>query len=204
VHETTGKLRAAVAALLAALLLGGCTAMDDFFARITFLNTMRWSPAFDPYQNPRPAAPGSVPFESPAGAVPLPPVQPTEASLNQFAARMVNPVAGDTATLERGRLMYERYCLVCHGAQGDGRGPVIGPGRFPFATDLRLPATAQRTDGYLYGVIIAGRGLMPAYRAQTTHMDRWYMVNYVRSLQQQPAETAGAALDPTTPGQGTD
>jgi mono/diheme cytochrome c family protein len=180
-----GHATAVVTLVALAALASGCTAMDDAFAQVPFLNSMRWAPFFDPYQNPRPAPPGAVPFESPQGAVWLPPVEPTEASLNAFAARVTNPVAGDTAGLAIGREMYERHCLVCHGTQGDGRGPIIGPGRFPFAPDLRLPVTLQRSDGYLYAISYAGRGLMPPYAAQTTHMERWYIVNYVRSLQQQ-------------------
>lgn len=197
-----GTLRAWVLVALSAVGLGGCTAMDDAFAMVPFLNTMRWSPSFDPYENPRPAPPGSVPFESPGGAVAHPRVEPTEAALNAFATRLSNPIPGDTATVELGRTMYERHCAVCHGVQGDGRGPLVGPGRFPFAPDLRLPVSVERSDAFLYAITYAGRGLMPAYGAQTSHMDRWYIVNYVRSLQQQPA----AAPDGAAPGaqQGTE
>jgi hypothetical protein len=41
---------------------------------------------------------------------------------------------------------------------------------------------SQRTDGYIYGMIRNGRGLMPSYN-RIPEMDRWDVVNYIRALQ---------------------
>ena len=38
------------------------------------------------------------------------------------------------------------------------------------------------TDGYIFGMIRNGRGLMPTYN-RIEEMDRWDVVNYVRGLQ---------------------
>ncbi len=43
-------------------------------------------------------------------------------------------------------------------------------------------ANAQITDGYIFGMIRNGRGLMPPYN-RIEEMDRWDIVNYVRTLQ---------------------
>ena len=40
----------------------------------------------------------------------------------------------------------------------------------------------ERTDGYIYGIVRLGRGLMPSYR-RIPPSDRWAVVNYVRYLQ---------------------
>jgi len=42
--------------------------------------------------------------------------------------------------------------------------------------------TKGRTDGYIFGMIRNGRGLMPPYN-RIEEMDRWDVVNYVRALQ---------------------
>ncbi len=42
--------------------------------------------------------------------------------------------------------------------------------------------TKSRTDGYIFGMIRNGRGLMPTYN-RIEEPDRWDVVNYVRSLQ---------------------
>lgn len=154
-------------------------------ASIPVFSFMRNAPSFDPYEAPRPAPYGSVPYDTPAGES-LGPLEATEAGLNEFAARIANPLAaGDTLALRAGKVMFERNCAVCHGDLGRGDGPLIGPGKFPLAPDLTLPATVQRTDGYIYAVIRAGRGLMPAYGPRMNHLERWATVMYVRQLQAQ-------------------
>ena len=48
------------------------------------------------------------------------------------------------------------------------------------------------SDGYLWGMIANGRGLMPSYRRIPTY-DRWQIVAYVRQLQRDYAAAAGDA-----------
>jgi mono/diheme cytochrome c family protein len=189
--------RALGTGLVAALALttGACTPLDNFLASIPIFAFLREAPFYDPYEAPREPPAGAVPYSSPAGEL-LPPIQPTEAGLNAFAATPYgrNPVTPTPETLERGKALYDTYCLVCHGPAGKGDGPVVNKpgetGKFPFAPDLTLPVTVARSDGYLYGIIRVGRGLMPEYGSRIPHMDRWYVVNYVRQLQRE----AGAAV----------
>jgi mono/diheme cytochrome c family protein len=191
-------------ALLVALLAlgtGGCTALDNALASVPFLSFMRNSPSLDPYEAPRPAPPGSVPFSSPNGDI-LPPMAGTEAALNEFAAgpHGQNPLAlNDSAAMALGQVMYNRHCAVCHGDTGQGNGPAVGPTKFPFAPNLTASPTTERADGYIYAIIRAGRGLMPSYGARTRHLERWAMVNYVRRLQAL-APGLPARLPPTAPG----
>jgi mono/diheme cytochrome c family protein len=132
-----------------------------------------------------PPPPGSIPFQSPNGPV-LPPLAGSDAALNAWAVGPwgQNPLAADdAAALTLGRVMYDRHCGVCHGAQGRGDGPLVGQGKFPVMPSLLTPPATERADGYVYGIIRAGRGLMPAYGARMTHTERWAIVTYVNSLQ---------------------
>jgi mono/diheme cytochrome c family protein len=104
---------------------------------------------------------------------------------------LANPVVADAASLARGEVMYLRSCAPCHGAAGDGVGPVTARGIPPF--DLRTDQVQAYPDGYLYGIIRVGRGLMPAYGHQLTEFDRWHIVNYVRQLQGGGTAAAPAA-----------
>ncbi len=184
----------AAAVLLAATVLGGCTRIDNALATVPFFSFMQSSPGFDPYEGTRPAPPGSVPYESPNEEQTVPPVEPNEASLQAFAAQVKNPVPmSDTVALRQGADLFHRYCFVCHGPTGTGNGPIIGPGKFPFALNLMLPVTVARSDGYIMGMITAGRGLMPEYGSKIPVPERWYIVNYVRTLQQRAAAGAGQA-----------
>jgi mono/diheme cytochrome c family protein len=187
--------RSATALVLLAVAAGtGCTRIDNALASVPVFAFMRSSPAFDPYEHPLPPPPGAIPYESPAGLV-LPPLEATDQALREFAASPlgINPLAADdAAALALGQVMYDRHCSVCHGVEGRGDGPVIGQGRFPLAPSLVVAPATGLSDGYVYGVVRAGRGLMPAYGARMTHIERWAVVNYVNHLQ----GAAGAAPQP--------
>jgi hypothetical protein len=53
-----------------------------------------------------------------------------------------------------------------------------------------MTASAKgRSDGYIYGIIRNGRGVMPSYN-RIEEADRWDVVNYVRTLQAGTADTS--------------
>jgi mono/diheme cytochrome c family protein len=197
---------------LAGLLSTGCTHIDNALASVPIFAFMRNAPFFDPYEHPLPPPPGTVPFQSPNGPV-LPYLEASETALNAFAAGPwgQNPYAADDpVVLATGQVMYDRHCAVCHGVAADGNGPLHAPHAFPLMPSLIAPPASDRADGYVYGVIRAGRGLMPAYGARMSHSERWAIVAYVNSLQvqagvqqqppaQDPAAAAGAGATPALP-----
>ena len=170
------KARAACAALAAWLALA-CTP-DDVVHQIGWFATMRHQRSIKPYARPIPPVPGTVPV---TGAEPI-------MSL-QTADRLVNPRTRTSESINRGRFVYETYCLVCHGLKGEGNGPVslTGGGPFPGIPSLVDPTRPKMTDGAIYGMVVEaqrmGRGLMPRYGDKIHGTDRWDVVNYVRSLQ---------------------
>ena len=191
----TSRMRRLLAASALLVTAAGCTPMDNALAAVPIFAFLRDAPSFDPYEHPLPAPPGSVPFLSPAGEA-LAPMDGSIAGLNAFAASSAgqNPLQPNDE-LARGQVMYERNCAVCHGTQGAGNGPLAGPGKFPFVPSLVSGTAPALADGYIYGIIRAGRGLMPAYGSRINHMERWAIVNYVNQLQAQ----AGSGAAPTPP-----
>lgn len=161
----------------------GCTEIEQALDGVEWFAYMRSSPAFDPYEAPRPSPEGAVPFETPTGAA-VPATGNSQAELQELAARISNPLPMDAASLASGQVMYNRHCAVCHGATGTGQGPVTGPGKFPFAPTIVSAPVQAYSDGYIYAVIRQGRGLMPAYGYRMSERERWAVVNYVRQLQQ--------------------
>ncbi len=93
---------------------------------------------------------------------------------------LANPVAADLASVQRGRVYYQINCTVCHGRAGLGNGPATTLGMVP------MPLVSDRakkfTDGYIWGMMRNGRGLMPSAN-RIEEMDRWDVVNYVRAIQ---------------------
>lgn len=169
------------ALVLVAASAGGCTEIERAMASVQALNFMHEAPSLDPYEAPRDAPPLSIPLASPAGTW-EPAVERTEAALRAWGDTLTNPLGMDEQVLRTGARDFQTYCAVCHGTTGAGNGPLVGPGKFPFATNLLLPATEQRTDGYIYALIRVGRGLMPSYQ-RIPARERWAVVNYIRHLQ---------------------
>jgi mono/diheme cytochrome c family protein len=94
-----------------------------------------------------------------------------------------NPVSADERSLENGRKLFQINCAVCHGVAGDANGTMrqMNPG-YGFAPSLLAPATVARTDGYIFGMLRNGRGLMPPQN-RIPEEQRWDIVNYLRGLQ---------------------
>jgi mono/diheme cytochrome c family protein len=95
---------------------------------------------------------------------------------------LVNPIAADSASVNRGRKLYQINCAVCHGPAAMGNGPVLKYGVFPPSIGPGSPAATTRSDGYIFGIIRNGRNLMPPYN-RIEEPDRWDVVNYLRTLQ---------------------
>jgi mono/diheme cytochrome c family protein len=154
--------------------------IDMAIGNVPWLSTMRQSIAYGPQSMPRHPVEGTVPVASPLGDVPEP---YTQADLETVGATLVNPLPRSVEVLQRGALVYERQCYACHGPDGNGQGPVVGGGRFPFAPAIGA-GTVPRSEGYIYAVTDVGRGLMPAYGYRIPHLDRWAVAAYVRYLQE--------------------
>jgi len=123
--------------------------------------------------------------------------------LDDTLAALRNPVPADARSLDNGRKYFQINCAVCHGMAGGaapsapgagalGDGPVAGPKYGFYPPSLRTDRVRNFSDGYIWGIIRNGRGLMPSYD-RIEEMDRWDVVNYVRALQ------AANVTVPTTP-----
>jgi len=182
-----------------------CTPLDDAMVAI-FGRSMRDQPSFDPYENPLNAPEGSVPFASGnlvarAGEVNVgqpevldaPPPPFTQLDVLNNAAVVVNlanPVPVTEASVARGEVLFLRFCAPCHGPNGAGVTGYIIPAGFP-PYPLMTDRVRGFTDGYIYGMIRMGRGLMPSYGHRISHFDRWNVVNYLRVLQGVVPATSG-------------
>lgn len=169
-------LRPALAVVLVAVSAAAC---DDQVKYVPWFETMTTQPSIETYET---ELAGPVPGTVPVGA---------ERHLDLLAADtlLASPLAGSSEDLERGRVLYHQFCILCHGESGAGDGPVVGPNRLPPLPTLNLLSerAADLSDGYIYGMIANGRGVMPSYR-RVPHEDRWYLVGFVRDLQAKAAE----------------
>jgi len=181
-------VRKPIVAALALLLLTACDP-DYVVHHVGWFATMRHQRSYKPYAMPRNPVPGTVPV-CPAGreTCPVTGVEP-DSLAPAVADKLANPRTRTSESLNRGKWVYETYCLVCHGPSGHGDGPISSASGGPFVgvRSLVTDSMARRSDGYIYGVLVnaqgMGRGLMPIYGDKVRGTDRWDLVNYVRSLQ---------------------
>lgn len=92
-----------------------------------------------------------------------------------------NPLPRTKRVLLHGQKMYNNTCIVCHGARGEGDGPVVP--KFPAPPTLHSEKVRNWADGNLYHVITMGQNLMGSYATQLSPKDRWAVVHYIRALQ---------------------
>ncbi|WP_224485057.1 c-type cytochrome [Robertkochia aurantiaca] len=83
--------------------------------------------------------------------------------------------------LEKGRELYNIYCAVCHGAQGNGKGILVEREKI-----LGVPsyddAGRAITEGSVYHVIYYGLNSMGSYASQLSATERWQVTEYVMQL----------------------
>lgn len=91
---------------------------------------------------------------------------------------------GARGSVERGKVLFERYCSVCHGPLGTGRELTED---YP-TPDLTEEDYLLRSDGDIYAVIVDGGLNMPSYRDALTEPDRWLVIRYLRTLQRSHAK----------------
>ncbi len=164
--------------LLAPVLLAatGCEWFTDFKRQPSLWT---WEPVKDSLTPSRGNPQMSVPVTGMAVAGFQVSYAPLPGTIDSMAS-IPNPTVISEASLHNGRMYYQINCAVCHGDTGNGDGPAskLGVPGISVVTDI----TKRRTDGYIFGMMRNGRGLMPSYN-RIEEPDRWDVVNYIRGLQ---------------------
>lgn len=191
--------RGAATALLLPLALTACDPKD-------WITDFKQQPSVGTWQKfSMDAAKGdSVAFRGmPQGSVPTTGVtvaqwevsyQPMPATVDSMS-RLDNPVEADARSIANGHRLYQVNCAVCHGDLGDGRGKVAEVSGIAFVPPINGAATAARSDGYLFGMLRNGRGLMASFN-RIPEQERWDLVNYIRGLQGSYAVPTARTLYP--------
>ncbi len=107
-----------------------------------------------------------------------------EVQPNPIASGLTNPIPSTEGSRGSGKALYDRDCLPCHGPHGKGDGPA---GRLlrPPPADLTIhTAPGVHPDGQLFEWITNGYpgSVMPAFAERFTDVQRWDLVNYIRTF----------------------
>lgn len=169
---TKSQMRFALLSMGLTLVLSGCLHEKPNFI---YMPDMVYSPAFKAQKEGSMRMP--VAGTIPRGYVPYPYAKDPE-----LAGKMlVNPLRPTGAVMARGQMLFNTYCIVCHGPAGEGDGTIIP--KFPRPPSLQSDKVRGWSDGRIYHVISVGQNLMPSYASQVAAGDRWAIIHYVRALQ---------------------
>ncbi len=104
-----------------------------------------------------------------------------------------NPYPITEDGLQRGETLYDVYCGICHGENGDGLGylvrdanPATGDagGKFPVQpANMLLDEFMAASNGRFYHSIMYGKNMMGSYADKLSYEERWQVIHYIRSLQ---------------------
>jgi len=123
---------------------------------------------------------------------------PDEGDPSGAYAGLVNPVPLTVETLDEGKAIFTRECMVCHGDAGRGHGPygqVIQPG----PPDFGDGGYGDYTDADYFWRISEGVpwSAMPAWKIEYSETDRWKLVHYIRTMFTQTEERPPAPPEET-------
>jgi mono/diheme cytochrome c family protein len=141
------------------------------------------NPVFEEGYTMRPPAEGTIP----RGVVPYP-YEKSEEGRALAAVTLVNPLEWSDDVSERGKKMYNTYCIICHGPAADGKGSLFTSGKYTFPpASLISEKMLAAPESDIFHVITAGHGIMPAHGTMIRPDDRWKIAMYVKNvLQAQP------------------
>ena len=168
---------------------------DDMVQTVAY-KTQSTNPHFEGGQTQQTTIDGTIP----RGYIPLH-YGNSEEELSRAGEELTNPfsVEPEMDSL-RGKIVYQNYCQICHGAGGKGDGPVTKRG-FPPPASLLAEQAIDRSDGQLFYMLTFGYKNMPSYASQVDVEDRWQAINYVRELQKGAIEASQTSPSPETEGE---
>ncbi len=99
-----------------------------------------------------------------------------------------NPLPISKKGLERGKVLYETYCGICHGNAGNGVGYLVSEenenAKYPAQpANLIKDEFIGASEGRYYYAMMFGKNVMGGYSDKLSWEERWQVMHYIRSLQ---------------------
>jgi mono/diheme cytochrome c family protein len=174
---------AAIAVTITAVLAAaGCGASSNRHA-FEYMPEMTRGPAYHAFA-PNPATRDGLTLQRPVpGTIPRGYRPFHYEAREQEAARagreLRNPYQPTAQVVEEGKALFETYCMVCHGKQGSGDGPIAE--KIPHPPSYTSDRVIQFPPGRIFHVITMGSGKMSSYASQLSETERWKVVTYVHT-----------------------
>lgn len=97
-----------------------------------------------------------------------------------------NPLEITERSLEKGQMLFNIYCAICHGEKGDSKGYLVredGGKYLALPANLMTDEFINASNGRYYHAIMRGKNVMASYADKLDYEERWQVIQYIRSLQ---------------------
>ena len=180
------KLTIVIAVISVVSIMSSCKS-DPNSPGFEYMPDMYRSPAFEAYSGNAfyaDSMEARLPVTNtiPRGFMPYP-YPNTAEGYEAAGADLKNPLAYNKDVLSQGKEIYTKFCVQCHGKDGQGDGPVASNPRWPGPPPPYNGRLADLPAGKIFHSITYGKGLMGSHSAQISQEDRWKLVYYVQKLQ---------------------
>lgn len=136
-------------------------------------------PSAKPQESEAPMDSAGVPVEG-GETMPAPTTEAGMFEAKDAAVLLENPIPATPDSVAMGEYLYQITCMVCHGPEGRGDGPV-GLLLATSPVDMNDAYTRDQADGQWFFTITRGRVTMPYYRDALSIEERWHVINYMRT-----------------------
>jgi mono/diheme cytochrome c family protein len=110
------------------------------------------------------------------------------------SAQLVSPLKETELVVAQGKVIYEKFCMQCHGKTGQGDGKVVTIGNHP-PPGAYDGALKELSEGKMFHTLTYGKGMMGQHASQLNKEERWKVISYVKTLQ---GKKVAAAATPET------
>jgi mono/diheme cytochrome c family protein len=118
----------------------------------------------------------------------------------KMSAEVKNPLPPlDTLQMAEAQRLFNINCAICHGPKMDAQGPLATGGKIPAVANLTVAQYVKMPEGTMFHSVTFGKGNMGSYASQLSRMQRWMVIQYVKSTQSKLA----VATDSTKAGSGS-
>lgn len=103
----------------------------------------------------------------------------TPEGLELARTNLTSPLSAADYNPEKAKELFNIYCAVCHGENGDGKGILAQREKFQ-----GVPSYSERpiTEGSIFHVVTYGLNAMGSHANQLSQEERWQVARYVMSL----------------------
>ena len=141
-------------------------------------------------QEARKPVDGTIPFSMDASKEEFHfpyPYANTPEGYEQAGLGLHSPIPMTEANVEKGKVIYGKFCIHYNGVKGQGDGTVVQNGGYPLPPSYTAPGPSGLRDlpeGKIFHSLTYGKNVaMGSHASQLNKEERWLVVQYVKYLQ---------------------